>query len=247
LKHLWLVITAIVIVIIAVAGGLLALYYYKPPSGGTTISPVTVTKTVTFTRTTTLVKTSATANATPVTVTFTRTVTSTTTVMLVLNLTSLKPQKRIIRTTINDSIIRCMDYRVYSSRDFNLIESKEQRYKDLLTSEVSRTFGSGAKISGVSFRLFTSNNTVLVTFNVLNKVWITSNQRYADFLWLLTPLNLDFIENGFKETNHGLYWNGVINGVETYIEVLLPKQSVPYKAWGEPIGHCHGHVWWPKS
>ena len=61
---------------------------------------------------------------------------------------------------------------------------------------------------------------------------------------MLEPLGLDFINNHFKETTHGLSWEGSLNGVLTKVEVILPPQKVPYVAWGQPIGHCHGHAWW---
>jgi len=32
----------------------------------------------------------------------------------------------------------------------------------------------------------------------------------------------------------------------SFYEVICEflSQDVPYAAWGDPIGHCHGHVWW---
>ena len=35
-----------------------------------------------------------------------------------------------------------------------------------------------------------------------------------------------------------------LDDVETEVNIILPPQPQPYKAWAQPIGHCHGHVWW---
>jgi hypothetical protein len=69
----------------------------------------------------------------------------------------------------------------------------------------------------------------------------------ADLLWFLNPLGLDFIDNNFKESDHGLSLEGSIGGVPTVIEVDCPPQESIYEAWQQPVGHCHGHIWWPVS
>jgi len=75
-----------------------------------------------------------------------------------------------------------------------------------------------------------------------------SGDKYRGrFGWLLEPLGLDFINSNFKESNHGLSWEGAINGVATTIEVECPPQDCIYEAWQAPVGHCHQHIWWPVS
>jgi hypothetical protein len=66
----------------------------------------------------------------------------------------------------------------------------------------------------------------------------------ATFLWLLRPLGLSFIRNNFKESKGGLSWDGEVKGIPTNIAIELPPQEVIYEAWEQPVGHCHGHVWW---
>lgn len=72
------------------------------------------------------------------------------------------------------------------------------------------------------------------------------DSRYlATFFWLLTPLGLDFINNNFAESKCGLSWEGTIQGIPTTVNVKLPAtDNIVYKAWAEPIGHCHAHIWW---
>ena len=67
----------------------------------------------------------------------------------------------------------------------------------------------------------------------------------ATFFWLLRPLGLDFIDSDFEESEKGLFWEGLVNGIPTSVSVDLPAidRSV-YEAWQHPVGHCHAHVWW---
>jgi hypothetical protein len=90
-------------------------------------------------------------------------------------------------------------------------------------------------------------NEVIISFNVTNKVWISNGKVVADFLWFLNAWHLDFINNRFHETMNGLVWQGILNDVPTTIRITVPRQPGVYEAWGEPYGHCHGHIWWPKT
>jgi len=71
------------------------------------------------------------------------------------------------------------------------------------------------------------------------------NEYYAVFPWLLRPLGLDFIDSNFRESEKGLTWEGLVNGVPTTVTVELPSiDDIVYKAWEHPVGHCHAHAWW---
>ena len=69
----------------------------------------------------------------------------------------------------------------------------------------------------------------------------------ARFQWLLTPFNLDFIDDSFTPSKTGLSWRGELNGIPTTIIVKAPTQEADYMAWHHPNGHCHAHVWWTKK
>ncbi len=196
------------------------------------IKPITKTVTSTITKTVAITKTT-TSTASP---TLTTTTTPTTTAVF-----SLK--KRVITTSIKDSIITYTEWRYYSKPSLTTQTIKALREK--VTNEIMGTY-SGINITNLSISVY-PNNTIKIVFAVSGKVWLSGNGKYADFLWLLTPLGLDFIESHFNETNHGLYWVGTLNNVSTEINVLLPKQATVYKAWGGAVGHCHGHVWWPTK
>ena len=134
----------------------------------------------------------------------------------------------------------------YSPPLFKQVRYNWRDYKNRFKNSVEKFFNK-TKLSDIKTTYDFKEDEVIVLFNVSNHVWHNDERYTADFLWLLTPLNLDFIENGFKEYNDMLSWSGMINSVSVNITVFLPPQNTTYKAWGSNIGHCHGHVWWPSK
>ena len=159
------------------------------------------------------------------------------------NVTSLKPIERVISVKVVNTTLHYIEVITYSPKDFKYIAQHWGVLRDEVIQSITRTYSS---ISFLNLEAYTSpaNNSVIIEFDVAGKVWVSDGHYTADFLWMLEPLGLDFINNHFKETTHGLNWEGVLNGVLTKVEVILPPQQVPYVAWGQPIGHCHGHAWW---
>lgn len=118
----------------------------------------------------------------------------------------------------------------------------EEEFLELSGSELEARFKEEYNVEAKDFEI--SFTTKCYVYGTISK----SRDRYtADFLWLLRPLGLDFIDDHFKETNHGLSWQGKIDGVPATIEVKCPPQDCVYEAWQHPVGHCHGHIWWPVS
>ena len=157
------------------------------------------------------------------------------------------PKKVIIIARVVNNTIKCSMEVKYSSEVFNNIASNWSSYEGVLIHEIPVSYVENINVKNISATYIPSNNTVIITWVVCNAIWTWDNKCYATFLWLLKPLNLDLINNKFKASNSGLYWSGEINGVPYEIILVLPKQSMPYKTWGEPVGHCHSHVWWPKK
>ena len=132
----------------------------------------------------------------------------------------------------------------YAPETFNQIKHRWKDYRMRFVSSIENFFNK-TKTADIKAVYIERGHEIIVLFNATNKIWLSNKEYTADFLWLLTPLGLDFIENGFKEYNDKLTWSDVINGEEVNVTVLLPPQNTTYKAWGSPVGHCHGHVWWP--
>lgn len=83
--------------------------------------------------------------------------------------------------------------------------------------------------------------------HVYGEIWKSGDNYRADFSWLLDSLGLDFLDDDFEKSTTGLSWEGDINNVTTSIIIECPEQDSAYEAWGEPVGHCHAHIWWPAS
>ena len=101
--------------------------------------------------------------------------------------------------------------------------------------------------SGYSFSFDSATQSTQIRCDIHDAISKTGNKYTARFQWLLNPLELDFIDNDFKESEKGLSWEGVIKGIPTTVIVELPTiDSLVYEAWKHPIGHCHAHAWWTK-
>jgi len=83
--------------------------------------------------------------------------------------------------------------------------------------------------------------------HIYSTITKSGNRYTADLLWLLRPYGLDFINDNFRESKTGLCWQGTINGILMSIKVECPAQDCVYEDWQDPVGHCHGHIWWPAS
>jgi hypothetical protein len=158
-----------------------------------------------------------------------------------------KPLKRVIILRVLDNMsISYMEQDIYDRGSYEVITGNWSSYVEELKHMIREKYGSsGAGITDIRITRSDENYSVIIIFYVTNRVW-SDDRVTADFLWFLNAWNLDFIDSHFNETDHGLSWNGVLDGVATSIEVIVPRQPGPYKAWGEPYGHCHGHVWWPR-
>jgi len=157
------------------------------------------------------------------------------------------PLKEVIITRISGTKILCNIKIYYQGKVFKEMINKWSYYRNALIKFLSVFRGYGIKLSNITIKYNENRYYIELNFTVYGAINIYENRYEADFLWLLNPLGLDFIDNHFKEYNDRLTWNGYINSTLYYITILLPRQERPYSAWGEPVGHCHGHVWWPQK
>ena len=122
------------------------------------------------------------------------------------------------------------DFKNEVIRDFN---EKLSRYRE------GREYAVGADVE------FKEAKKATVFKCAVHDAITRSDGRYrATFIWLLSPLGLDFIDDKFKESKEGLFGEGEVGGIPTSITIKLPLQETAYEAWQQPVGHCHGHVWW---
>ncbi len=159
---------------------------------------------------------------------------------------NLIPEKRVIVLSVEGSNITYVQTDTFNKSAYNYILAHWDSYIENVKDDMDKMYASrGAEITSLSIG-HPENRIIKIKFVVDNRV--TGNDEItADFLWFLNAWNLDFINNHFNETNHGLTWSGTLDSVSTTIIVNVPPQPTPYKAWGSPYGHCHGHIWWPKQ
>lgn len=154
----------------------------------------------------------------------------------------------VLEVPANGTVIWYRESLHYSPSGYSYIRSHWLAYASNLSARLKGVYASrGAEVSGVEVIGLDYNHTVEASFTVTNKVWVSNGEVTADFLWFLDAWGLDFIGSHFRESRSGLSWSGSINGTRVSIVILVPTQPGPYRAWGEPYGHCHGHIWWPAG
>lgn len=158
---------------------------------------------------------------------------------------SVKIVKRIIRTRVEGLLVRYRESMTFPSKDFQAIMENQEEFKSIIMSRFrARISAYGVKATNTSVAFIPENDSVVLTCMISGSITKTGNKYYATFEWLIRPLGLDFIDDHFKETVKGLSWEGYVEGVSTIIDAEFPYTGQAYKAWGEPTGHCHAHVWW---
>ncbi len=158
-----------------------------------------------------------------------------------------KVERKLIELSVNDSVINFKEVVNYAGvGTLNSCKEVLPDAKTILLKEVEMKYLRRVTHGDVKI-LCLPNGELEINFRVYGKVWVSEGEQYADFLWFLTPNNLDFIDNRFTELKDGLKWSGILDGTPTSIVIHLPPQETAYVAWGEPVGHCHGHVWWPAK
>ena len=151
-----------------------------------------------------------------------------------------------LRVPGNGSVIEYVELDYYNASMYSRIEEGWNTYSKAVLNRVIAIYERyGARIVNASIERVDENRAVRISFVVTNAVWVSDGETTADFLWFLNAWRLDFIDSHFNEYPNGLAWSGLINGTLTTVRVVVPAQPGPYKAWGSPYGHCHGHIWWP--
>jgi hypothetical protein len=178
----------------------------------------------------------------PVTETRTQTLSSTTTSAMSNKSTKFGVEMILINASVSCSGWEVKEILTYNLGVFqqNVLGVQAERLK----ANISKTINNyGGKLVNFTFRIV--GNDLYIFYKVSGFVWRSGSQCYADSSWLIRPLGLDLIDNHFVETTSSLEWRGELNGIKVTLIISLPPQEVPYKAWQEPVGHCHAHIWWP--
>ena len=158
--------------------------------------------------------------------------------------------ERTVTVTADGVILHYQQESRWSQARFATISQDRDGFSSELiqkfTDNVSKGKEGAEQIANARVEFNEGNQSTILKCDISGAIRESPSHRYqATFFWLLKPQGLDFIDNDFKESETGLSWQGSIEGIPTTIAIRLPAvDRAVYKAWAEPIGHCHAHVWW---
>lgn len=163
-----------------------------------------------------------------------------------------KEIKRIVTVQAQGVILHYQGESFWSEDEWStLVENRDQSSSDLIENFINDVSRYGEQDEYVVHTVIEFNEDMQSTVlrcDIEGAVRKSGNSYRATFRWLLEPLGLDFIDNDFQESEEGLFWEGLVNGIPTTVTVELPViDGAIYEAWAHPIGHCHAHIWWEFS
>ena len=164
-----------------------------------------------------------------------------------IDLEKIKETKREIKTEVEETTVYYQKESFYSPEDFSgILENKEKFETNLIEKFRTSVSKYKEKISNIKVEFNSEKNSAILAADVDGAISKTESKYYATFEWLIYPLGLDFINDHFKETKEGLFWEGKVEEVSLKISCYFPFTGAPYKGWAHPTGHCHAHVWWTE-
>jgi hypothetical protein len=163
--------------------------------------------------------------------------------------TAMEKMEQIVKVEAEGVILHCQAESLWSEDKFSAISQiRDDFSSDLIekfTDDVSKHGERGEYVTNAYVEFNEERKSTILRCDVEGAVRKSENEYSATFFWLLSPLGLDFIDNDFEESEKGLSWEGLVNGIPARVSVDLPAiDGSVYKAWEHPVGHCHAHVWW---
>lgn len=146
--------------------------------------------------------------------------------------------KQVVTVEVQGTALHYQGESFWTEDRFSLIlENQEGFASDLIedfTNNVS-SYGEGnEQVTNATVVVNEDTKSTILKCDVYGAIWKSGNRYQATFFWLLKPLDLDFINNDFDESEEGLSWQGLVNDIPTSVIVELPAE----------FGHCHAHAWW---
>jgi hypothetical protein len=153
-----------------------------------------------------------------------------------------------ITVEVEGTVIHYQKQSFWNESEFSAILENKEEFKNAVIKDFTEKllgYGEGGESAvGTDVEFDETKRVTVLKCDIHGAITKSDDSYRATFLWLLRPLGLSFINNNFEESKGGLSWDGKVDGVPTSIIVKLPPQELVYKAWEQPVGHCHGHVWW---
>ena len=153
-----------------------------------------------------------------------------------------------ITVEVEGTIIHYQQQSFWNESEFSAILENKEDFKSEVIKDVNEKISGygerGEYAFGADVEFEETKKATVLKCDVCDAITKSDDSYRATFIWLLRPLGLDFIDDNFKESKEGLFWEGEVDGIPTNIAIELPLQESVYEAWQHPVGHCHGHVWW---
>jgi len=153
-----------------------------------------------------------------------------------------------ITVEVEGTIIHYQKQSFWNESEFSAILENKEEFKNAIIQDFNEKLlkyhERGESAVGADVEFDETKKATVLKCDVHGAIRESDGEYYATFKWLLSPLGLSFIRNNFEESKGGLSWDGEVNGIPTTITIKLPPQELVYEAWEQPVGHCHGHVWW---
>jgi hypothetical protein len=163
--------------------------------------------------------------------------------------TAMEEIEQIVKVEAEGVILHYQAESRWSDYEFsNILQNRDGFRSDLIgkfTDDVLKHGERGEYVANAYVEFNEERKSTVLRCDIESAVRKSEIKYSATFFWLLRPLGLDFIERDFEESEKGLFWEGLVNGIPTSVSVDLPAiNSAVYEAWQHPVGHCHAHVWW---
>ena len=151
-----------------------------------------------------------------------------------------------IMVEVEGTIIHYQKQSFWNESEFLAIFENKEEFKNAVIQDFDEKMyhEQGEHAVGADVEFDETKKATVLKCDVHDAIRESDGEYYATFKWLLVPLRLDFIDDNFEESKGGLSWDGEVAGIPTSITIKLPPQESVYAAWEQPVGHCHGHVWW---
>ena len=151
-----------------------------------------------------------------------------------------------ITVEVEGTVIHYQKQSFWNESEFSAIFENNEEFKNAVIQDFNekmyheqREYAVGADVEFDEMKKAT-----VLKCDIHGAIRESDGEYYATFKWLLVPFGLDFIDDNFEKSKEGLSWDGEVDGIPMNISIKLPLQETVYAAWKQPVGHCHGHVWW---
>ncbi len=153
-----------------------------------------------------------------------------------------------ITVEVEGTIIHYQKQSFWNESEFSAILENKEEFKNAVihdfNEKLSKHHERGEYAVGAGVEFDEMKKATVLKCDVHDAIRESDGEYYATFKWLLVPFGLDFIDDNFEESKEGLSWDEEVDGIPMNISIKLPLQETVYAAWEQPVGHCHGHVWW---